>query len=259
VTQSLLFTDLGQDELLVTNGTTVAALSTITSTPAFGVDPIYGDLSAMVVGSTTYLTMPDTTGGTSAIWSYNGTVLTQITPSSDYVYNQPDFNNATAPYPLTSFNADLVFSQATLASNTAGDGNFDKAALAVYNPSTGATATPTVPDGGYDPGDFVTLNGELYFEAIDSPTNALAIYSYNGTSVTEIYNLHPTSTIKVGFTETIDDAGYVNGPSIAFNGSLYFASGQESVEELTSTSSLQCPSGDSASHLSWLPVAAKCA
>jgi hypothetical protein len=175
--------------------------------------------------------MADTTGGTFAVWSYNGTTLQQITPSTGYVFSQPDNNNAAAPYPLASFNGDLVFSEATLASNKAGDGNFDNATLAIYNPSTGAITQPSTPNGGYDPGDFVGLSGVLYFEATDDATHATAIYSYNGTSVTEIYNLHPSSG-----GEPV--AGAVLGPLVAFNGSLYFGSGGESLEKLTSTSSL---------------------
>jgi plastocyanin len=234
-TQTLLFTDSGEDTLFATNGTTVTALATTLSSPGFAADPIYGDISAMVVGSTVYLAMADSTDNTSAIWSYNGTKLTQITSSSNYVYNQPDSNNPTAPFPLASYGGDLIFSQASLASNT--DGNNDTATLAVYNPSTGNITQPTVPNGGYDPQDFASLNGTLYFEGIDSKTTSEAIYSFNGTSVTEIYNLDPTYYNSV-YGEDCTAAGAVQGPLVAFNGSLYFGSGQETVEELTSTSSL---------------------
>ena len=232
-TQTLLFTDPEQDELLATNGSTVTQLAIANGSfsPAFLSDPIYYAISTATLGSDAYITMADTTGGTSAIWRYNGTTLTQITASSNYVFNQPDGNNAVAPDPLATFNGNLIFSQASLASNTAGDGNFDKATLAVYNFVTGAITQPSTPNGGYDPGDFVTLNGTLYFTATDSTTNAEAIYSYNGTSVTEIYNLHPSS----GGAPV---AGAVLGPLVAYNGTLYFGSGGKSIEELTSTSSL---------------------
>ncbi len=159
---------------------------------------------------------------TSAIWSYNGSSFTQITSSSSYVYNNADSNNAVAPQPLTSYNGDLIFSQASLASNNSGDGNFDTATLAIYNGSS--IVQPSSPNGGYDPQDFVTLNGTLYFEAVDDTTHAEAIYSYNGTTITEQYN-------GTGNTHA------PTGPLIAFNGHLYYGSGSSSVDELTPSAS----------------------
>ena len=234
-TQNLLFTD-DNSTLFTTDGTTVTQLANSSSNPAFLADPIYQDISAEVVGSTVYFAMADATDATSAIWSYNGTILTQVTSSSNYVYNQQDSNNATAPQPLASFNGNLLFSQATLASNT--DGNHDTATLAVYNTTSHTISQPATPNGGYDPQDFVALGGVLYFEAMDKNTHSEAIYSYNGSTVTEIYNLHPTFTFNVGFNETVAAAGSVTGPLVAFNGSIYFGSGQQSVYELTSTGSL---------------------
>jgi Hint domain len=129
-----------------------------------------------------------------------------------------------------------VFSQSSLASNLAGDKGFDTATLAIYDPSNGSTTQPATPDGGYDPHDFVILGSTLYFEATDSITGSNAIYSFDGTTVTEIYNLNPTFsfTLNAG-PQTVAAAGAVTGPLIAFNNTIYFGSGQESVEELAST------------------------
>ncbi len=230
--QRLLFTSSDGTKLFTTDGTTTTQLATSVSSPAFLPDPIYSDTSTMVVGSTVYFTMADSTDATSAIWSYNGSALAQITSSANYVYNQPDSNNSVAPQPMASYNGDLIFSQASLASNTSGDNGYDTATLAVYDPTNSQITQPVAPHGGYDPQDFVTLNGTLYFEARDSTTNAEAIYSFDGTSVTEIYNAHPTDG---GGSPT---TGTVSGPLIAFNNNLYFGSSQQTIDELTSTGSL---------------------
>jgi hypothetical protein len=70
----------------------------------------YENVSVASVGTNVYFTMADTTGATSAIWRYDGTALAQITASSNYVFNTPDYNNAVAPQPDTSYNSDLIFS-----------------------------------------------------------------------------------------------------------------------------------------------------
>jgi hypothetical protein len=232
--QRLLFESTDGSTLFETDGTTVSQLADGSSSPPFAEDPIYGAFSAIDAGSDAYFVMADTTGASSAIWQYNGTALTQITASANYVYNQADSNNPTASQPLVSYNNDLIFSQASLASNVAGDGNFDTATLAVYNPATGTITQPTTPDGGYDPHDFTTIGSTLYFEATDDKTNAYAIYSFNGTSVTEIYDLAPTNSPGNGAAAV----GAVEGPMVAFNGNIYFGSGDQSVEELTATGSL---------------------
>jgi hypothetical protein len=232
-TQQLWFESSDGSTLFETEGSTVTQLADGSSSPAFLADPIYGTVSVTYVGSTAYILMADTTGGTSAIWQYNGTTLKQITASSNYVYNQQDSNDPSASLPFVAYNNDLVFSQASLASNVAGDGNDDTATLAVYNPTTGAITQPATPNGGYDPHDFVTIGSTLYFEATDSGTGETAIYSYNGTTVTEIYNLDP---INPGNQAAA--VGAVAGSLVAFNGNLYFGSGNQSVEELTSTGSL---------------------
>jgi len=144
-----------------------------------------------------------------------------------------DGNNPVAPDPMVSYGGNLIFSQGNVTAGADG-GAYDLATLAIFSPGTGLITQPTVPRGGYDPGDFVTLNGTLYFEATDSVTHAEAIYSYNGTSAVEIYNSHPTSTANSGGLA----AGAIQGPLIAFNGSLYFGSGQQTVYEITSTGSL---------------------
>jgi hypothetical protein len=237
-TQNLLFTSADQTTLFVTNGSSVTQLADGSSSPAFLTDPIYSSLSATVIGTNVYFTMADSTDTTSAIWKYDGTTVTQVTLSSDYVYNQQDPNAATPAQPLYAYNGDLVFSKASLTSNTAGDNSFDTAQLAIYNPGTGQITQPSTPHGGYDPQDFVTLNGVLYFEARDSTTASEAIYSFDGTTVTEIYNLHPTFSFNVGFNQTVAAAGSVTGPLAVFNNHVYFGSGQQTVEELTSTASL---------------------
>jgi hypothetical protein len=235
-TQTLLFLSADQTKLFSTDGQIVTSLLDFT-TNGFEEDPIYGSIGEMTVGSTLYLTMNDATGATSAIWSYDGGSLTQITSSANYVYNQQDFNSASNSTPMGSYNGDLAFSQASLASNSAGDQNFDTATLAICNPLTGAITQPSTPNGGYDPKDFVTLNGVLYFEAEDSATGSEAIYSYNGTSVVEIYNLAPTYLNTV-YNAMEPAAGTVQGPLVVFNGNLYFGSGQQTVYELNATTSL---------------------
>ena len=214
----------GNENLIATNGTSSQQLANSTSTPPFNYDPIYYNVSAITVGTTVYFIMADSTDDTSAVWSYNGSTVTQITPSSNYVYNSPDGENAVAQDPLVDYNGDLVFSEASLASNDAGDDNYDTATLAIYNGSS--IVQPTSPHGGYDPQDFVTLNGTLYFEAIDNTTHAEAIYSYNGSTITEQYNGTSLTTAPTG-------------PLIAFNGHLYYGSGETTIDELTtSTTSL---------------------
>ncbi len=232
-TQTLLFLGAYQTELLDADGALVDDLAEFT-TNGFGPDPIYYAIGAQTLGSTVYLTMGDATDSTSAIWAYDGASLTQITSSQDYVYNSPDYNGAGAPAPLSTFNGDLVFSQASLASNT--DGQYDTATLALFDPTNSSIVQPIAPNGGYAPHDFVTLNGVLYFEATDSATNSLAIYAYDGASVSEIYNLHPQYFNSV-YAANEPAAGTVQGPLVAFNGNLYFGSGQQSVYELTSLAS----------------------
>jgi hypothetical protein len=235
-TQRLLFVSSDGTILFDTDGTTVTQLADGSSTPVFAEDPLYYFVSASYIGSTVYFTMADSTGTTSAIWQYNGTALTQITSSANYVYNNVDSSDPGAPYPLVSYNGDLIFAQATLASNPNDNQDPDTATLAVYNPTTGTITQPTTPNAGYDPHDFVTIGSTLYFEATDSTTNSLAIYSFNGTSVTEIYNLHPTNT--TGQAIGAQAVGAVEGTMVAFNGNIYFGSGNQSVEELTATGSL---------------------
>src|SRR5580698_3984979 len=133
--QQLLFESADGTTLFSTDGTTVTQLANGTSSPAFLSDPLYGYVSTATIGTKMYFTMADATDSTSAIWQYDGTALTQITASSNSVFNQQDPNNAVTPQPLFSFNGDLIFSQASLASNAAGDGNFDTATLAVYDPT----------------------------------------------------------------------------------------------------------------------------
>jgi hypothetical protein len=232
MTTQLLFTSADGSTVYATDGTTVTRLADGSAAPAFADDPIYGYVSTTSVGSAAYLTMADTTGATSAIWRYNGTTLTQITASADYVYNMTDASNAVAPDPLVSFNGDLIFSQASLASNLADNTNPDTATLAVYNPALGTITQPVAPHGGYDPQDFATIGSTLYFEATDSVTAAPAIYSFNGTAVTEVYNLHPANANEA------PAAGAVSGPMVAFNNHIYFGSGDQSLEELTATTSL---------------------
>jgi Hint domain len=232
-TQQLWFESSDGSTLFETEGSTVTQLADSSSSPAFLADPIYGTVSVTYVGSTAYIIMADTTGGTSAIWQYSGTTLKQITASSNYVSNQQDSNDPSASLPFVSYNNDLIFSQASLASNVAGDGNNDTTTLAVYNPTTGAITQPVAPNGGYDPHDFVTIGSTLYFEARDSGTGETAIYSYNGTTVTEIYNLDPINSGNKAAA-----VGAVAGSLVAFNGNLYFGSGNQSVEELTSTGSM---------------------
>jgi YD repeat-containing protein len=235
-TQTLLFTSADGATLFSTDGSAVTELPGFAAN-GFGPDPNYYSFGATVVGSTMYFAASDATGATSAIWSYNGTSLTQITSSQDYVFNQPDPNAAGTSSPMASYGGDLVFSQASLASNASGDGAFDTATLALYNATTGVITQPTMPNGGYDPTDFVTLNGTLYFEATDNTTGSQAIYSYDGTSVTEIYNADP-QYLNTVYGENEPAAGTVQGPLVAFNGNLYFGSGQQTVYELDSTASL---------------------
>jgi hypothetical protein len=230
--QRLLFESTDGTTLFETDGTTVTQLSDGSSAPPFMSDPLLGNVSVTYVGSTAYITVADTTGATSAIWQYNGTTLTQITASSNYVYNYVDANDPGEMPAQFSYNNDLVFSQSSLASNVAGDGNYDSATLAIYDPTTGSITQPVTPNGGTDPHDFATIGSTLYFEATDSTTNETAIYSFNGTSVTEIYNKAPTNP------NTAPAVGAVAGGLIAFNNNIYFGSGDQSVEELTSTGSL---------------------
>jgi hypothetical protein len=234
-TQTLLLESNDYLTLFETSGTSVTQLADGSSSPAFVADPLdyYDNVPVTYVGSTAYIIMADTTDATSAIWQYNGTALTQITASANYVYGVPDATDPGAPNPFVSFNGDLVFSQASVASTLAGDDNYDTATLAVYNPATGAITQPATPNGGYDPHDFATIGTTLFFEATDSTTNAPAIYSFNGTTVTEVYNLHPANSGNGAAA-----VGYVAANLVAFNGNLYFGSGDQSVEELTSTGSL---------------------
>ena len=226
-----LSSDLGT--LFATDGTTVVKLATTASTPAFLPDPLLDNpISAVVNGTKVYFASADSTDLTSAIWSYDGTTVAQVTSSSNYVDTAVDANNPVAPDPMVSYGGNLIFSQGNLTAGADG-GAYDLATLAVYTPG-GAITQPTVPHGGYDPQDFVTLNGTLYFEATDSVTHAEAIYSYNGTTAVEIYNSHPTASANDGGLA----AGDIQGPLIAFNGSLYFGSGQQTVYEITSTGSL---------------------
>ncbi|RBP16870.1 hypothetical protein DFR50_104148 [Roseiarcus fermentans] len=243
MTQSyLLFTGgdgAGGTSLYITDGVNVRQLAdSSTQGSLFQTDPIFGQISTQVVGSTLYLTLADSTGQTSAIWSYDGSRLTQITSSADYVNGATDPNAAGPQSALALFGTqDLVFGQATLASNA--DGNYDTTTLAVYNTATKTISQPVSPNGGYNPQDFVNLNGVLYYEALDKTTNAEAIYSYNGTSVTEIYNAHPTF-VNTAYDPSIVQpaAGAVDGPLVAFNGHLYFSSSQETLYELNALSSL---------------------
>ena len=238
---TLLFTSNDGTTLFVTDGTPsgTTELSNGSSTPAFLADPIYSSVSATLAGQVVYFIMADSTDTTSAVWSYDGTAVTQITLSSSYVYNQQDPDTTVSADPIFYYNSTVVFSEATLASNTAGDGNNDTTTLAVYDPLTQLTTQPVTPHGAYNPHDFVTLNGTLYFEALDTTTNRQAIYSYDGTTVTELYNLHPTFTFDLGGgPQTVAAAGSVTGSLIAFNNHIYFGSGQETVEELTGTTSL---------------------
>ncbi|MEO6842134.1 MAG: Hint domain-containing protein [Bradyrhizobium sp.] len=237
----LLFTSADGTELFSTDGTTVTLLADGSSSPAFLPDPIYDEDSVISAGGATFITMADTADATSAIWLYDGSALTQITASSEYVYARQDFNNPVNPLPETSFNGMLVFSQESLAANANTDDQFDQARLATYNPANGSLLQYNASNGGFDPHDFVTMGSTLYYEATDTSTNAQAIYSFDGTSITEIYNQDPTFTfdLEQGFgPETVPAAGAVTGPLIAFNNNLYFGSGQETVEELTALTSL---------------------
>ena len=232
--QNLLFISSDGGTLFATAGTTVIKLATTASMPGFLPDPLLDNpISAVVNGTKVYFASADSTDLTSAIWSYDGTTVAQVTSSSNYVDTAVDGNNPVAPDPMVSYGGNLIFSQGNLTAGADG-GAYDLATLAIFSPGTGLITQPTVPRGGYDPGDFVTLNGTLYFEATDSVTHAEAIYSYNGTSAVEIYNSHPTSTANSGGLA----AGAIQGPLIAFNGSLYFGSGQQTVYEITSTGSL---------------------
>ena len=283
----LFFTSNDGETLFTTDGTTVTRLANGSSGPAFLSDPVYFSTPYFItVNGVDYVTMADTTDGTSAIWQYSGNTLNQITASSNYVYTTPDTSLPTTQFPEVAFNNELVFSQATLASNVAGDGNFDTAGLAVFNPGNGSITQPATPHGGYDPRDFTTIGSTLYFVGTDSTTGQgalyafngttvteiaapnggenpqsfavigntlyyeaqdsstynsslgnLAIYSYNGTSATEIYNLHPTYNNTV-YNATELAAGSVQGALVAFNNNIYFGSGQQTVYELNSLTSL---------------------
>ncbi|WP_419727803.1 beta strand repeat-containing protein [Lichenicola sp.] len=227
---SLLFTSQDGSTLIATDGTVQGTYMVAdgSSSPVFSDDSIYSSLSATPLGTTTYLVMADATGNTSALWSYNGTAVTQVTSSNNYVFNASSYTTTVNPYPLTTYAGNVIFSEATLASNT--DGFNDTATLAIYNPTTHAIVQPVTPNGGYDPTSFVTLDGTLYFEAATT-SGPEAIYSYNGSTVTEIYNLAPTAS-------GVAAAGTVNGSLIAFNDHIYFGSGQQTMEELTSLASL---------------------
>jgi hypothetical protein len=236
-TQNLLFigTDSNNNlDLFATNGSTVTeVIGGSSSVPLNGGTGLATGLQdGIVIGSTAYLLMSDSTGVTQALWAYDGTTIQQLTSATDYVY---DYSNTESPTPdgLGSYNGDLAFGLGTAASYTSGAGN---STLAIYNPSNGQITTPSTAQGSNsytDPKYFVTLGNDLYFEALDSTTNNEAIYSYDGTSVSEIYNLHPTyynSTYGI----TVQDQGTVLGPLIAFNNTLYFGSPNTTVWELTS-------------------------
>ena len=96
-TQRLFFTSADGKSLFVTDGTTVTPVADGAATPRFLSDPLYAAISTVNVGSTVYFTMADTTDGTSAIWRYDGNALTQITPSSNYVFNTRDSGDPGAP------------------------------------------------------------------------------------------------------------------------------------------------------------------
>jgi hypothetical protein len=217
-------TDAGST-LFWSDGTTVTEIGYYDSNP----NTLF-PTSAVSLNGIEYINMVDTTTGSYAIWAYNGATTTQITPSADYVNTYNDTNAAFASsFTEFAYNNTLVFSEATLASNAVGDDAFDSASLAVYDPTTGLVTQPSVPNGGLDPQDFATIGSTLYFEGFDTSTNAEAIYSFDGTTVTEIYNLHPTSN---------SGAGSVTGPMVAFNNNLYFGSNDETIYELTSLTSL---------------------
>lgn len=181
----LLFTSPDGSTLYSYDGSTVIQLANASSTPSYQADPLHtGPISAVTVGQMAYFTLADSTNTTSAIWSYDGTTATQITSSSNYINAQADANNkTTTPAAIGSYNGDLVFSQGSLATDT-DSGRYDHATLAIYDPTTQQITQPVTPNDGYDPKDFVTLGSTLYFEATDSTTNAEAIYSYDGSTVT---------------------------------------------------------------------------
>jgi hypothetical protein len=97
----------------------VAGIYTIASGPAISFGYQIINETRVIDATNAPRGKPADPGGTSAIWSYNGGTPRQITPSTDHVDSRSDFNIATAPYPMASYNGDLVFSEATLASNTA--------------------------------------------------------------------------------------------------------------------------------------------
>lgn len=236
-TSSLLFTandSSGFEQLYATDGSSVTQLTNSASTPLFAQDPIFNTISAIGAGADIYLIMADASGATSAIWSYDGKVATQLSSSSQAVYNQPDYNASANAEPLTSYNGAIIFSQESATDAQNGVGHY---LLSSLDPTSGQITQIAAPNGGYNPQDFTTLNGVLYYEALDSSTNSEAIYAYNGSSVTEVYNLHPTYYNSV-YGMDITAAGAVQGPLVAFNNHLYFGSGQESVYELTALTSL---------------------
>ena len=238
----------GNTVLYETDGSNVTQLTTDTSAIQAGNQPV-----GITVGSDVYLALPDTTGSTTALWRWNGSTLTQITSSAELVDSTIDYNSPTTPYPFAGYNGDLVFSQ---VSQTAAATN---TTLAIYDPTTGVTTTPTVPNGGINPQDFVTFNGNLYFIATDTSKtinanggtyNPQAVYSYNGTTVSEIYvSTAETAPVDYGAgPESFAEAAQVVDGLTVFNGSLYFGGGQAGIEKLaisgnSATASLFNPDG----------------
>jgi len=76
--------------------------------------PVAGQpISAVVNGTKVYFASADSTDLTSAIWSYDGTTVAQVTSSSNYVDTAVDGNNPVAPDPMVSYGGNLIFSRAT--------------------------------------------------------------------------------------------------------------------------------------------------
>jgi hypothetical protein len=147
-TENLLFVSADGTTLYGTDGTTVTVIANGSSSTPFQSDPLlFNPTSAAVVGTTVYFTMANAADTTSAIWAYNGTAVTQITSSADYVNTAQDSNNDANPYPLAAFGNDLVFSQANATTQNDG-GSYDQATLAIYNPSTQGITQPTTASGG---------------------------------------------------------------------------------------------------------------
>ena len=212
-TENLLYTD-NDDNLWATDGTTTTEIAASFT----GSNPI-------VVDDLAYFEMPDQQGD-EELWSYNGSAVQQLTSSSEMVYTGTDSYDV-APTALGAYDDDVVFGQ-DATSDTSGDYT-----LALYDPKTQTVSQPTVPNGGYDPHDFVTLNNVLYFVGTDSTTNDEAIYSYNGSTVSELYNSDPTYSFKAGDDDfTVAAAGAVTGGLTVFNNHIYFGSGEETLYEL---------------------------